>query len=213
MRIGLAPLMRRLGYLFPRQIYSAIDSPACAPRANIAEMASPYDLFVLEEKRMVRFPGWSKPRANGEMSFVADLEIGGVSYENLHLRGTCIEHLPEREVMFQLEVSSNSERTRVPLMRVDWNPTSGGHRNAKKGLPERLRGRFIKGSHFHPFEENWLEDEGCMRAINLPVALEIHPTLQSFNDLLDFVKKSFRISDLSSIQTPEWVSDMFKNGN
>lgn len=161
---------------------------------------------------MVRYPGWSKPKANGEMSFVADLEIDGVSYENLHLRGTCIEHLPEREVMFQLEASSSDTRTRVPLMRVDWNPTSGGHRNARRGLPEGIRGRFIKGSHFHPFETNWLEDEGRMRTNNLPAAVKIDPPLQTFSDLLDFVKKSFRISDVSLIQAPEWVADMFKNG-
>ena len=176
-------------------------------------MSGPYDLFVYGEKRMIRFPGWSKPKANGEMSFVADLEIDGVSYENLHLRATCIEHLPEQEVMFQLEVSSKSERTRLPLMRVDWNPTSGGHGNSKHRLPEPYRGTFIPGSHFHSFEANWLEDEQRTRESNLPAAVEINESLQSFSDVLDFVKKAFRISNVSSIQTPEWVSDMFKNGN
>lgn len=175
-------------------------------------MPSPYDLFVLEEKRMLRFPGWSKPRANGEMSFVADLEIGGVSYQNLHLRGTCIEHLPEKEVTFQLEVSSANARARLPLMRVDWNPTSGGHRNSRKDLPDPYRGTFIPGSHFHPFDPNWLDGEQRMRETNLPVAIAISESLQHFSSLVRFVEKTFGFSDLSAIQTPEWVSDMFKNG-
>lgn len=177
-------------------------------------MPSPYDDFIFEEKRIVRNPGWSKPKPNGQMFFVADLEIGGVSYENLHLRATCIEHLPEREVMFQLEVSSASERTRLPLMRVDWNPTSGGHGHSRKSsaLPPEVRGTFIAGSHYHPFEQNWLEGEQRMREHNLPIALPISDLLQRFSEVLDFVEKTFRISDVSSIQTPEWVEDLFKNG-
>lgn len=175
-------------------------------------MASPYDLFVQEEKRIVRYPGWSKPKANGLMSFVADLEIGGVSYENLHLRGTCIEHLPEKEVMFQLEVSSTDERTRLPLMRVDWNPVSGGHQNSRKRLPEPYRGTFIPGSHLHPFAENWLDQEQRMREVNLPVAVAIPESLQQFSDLVEFVRKAFRISDVSAILPPEWIADMFKGG-
>lgn len=177
-------------------------------------MASPYDLFISKEKRMVRSSGWSKPKPNGLMSFVADLEIDGVSYENLHLRGTCIEHLPEREVMFQLEVSSANERTRLPLMRIDWNPASGGHGHSQKNtaIPANIRGTFIPGSHFHPFAPNWLEDEQRMRESNLPIAVAISDSLQQFSDVLDFVKKTFRISDVSSIQTPEWVADLFKNG-
>ena len=161
---------------------------------------------------MIRFPGWSKPRPNGEMSFVADLEIAGVSYENLHLRGTCIEHLPEMEVMFQLEASSASERSRLPLMRVDWNPTSGGHGNSKRNTPWPYAGTFIEGSHLHPFDLNWLDAEQRMRESNLPVAIKIHEVIQTFSGLLDFVSATFRVRDVSSIQTPEWVSDMFKNG-
>ena len=178
-------------------------------------MPSPYDEFIFEQKRIVRNPGWSKPKQNGEMSFVADLEIAGVSYENLHLRGTCIEHLPEREVMLQLEVSSANERTRLPLMRVDWNPTCGGHGHSKKNtaLPIELRGTFIPGSHFHPFEPNWLEQDQRMRETNLPIAVPISESLQRFSDVLDFVKKTFRISDVGSIQTPEWAEDFFKNGH
>lgn len=175
-------------------------------------MPSPYDDFIYSEKRMIRYPGWSKPKSNGQMSFVADLEIGGVSYENLHLRATCIEHLPGREVMFQLEISSVDERKRLPLMRVDWNPTSGGHGHSRKGLPDPHRGTFIAGSHLHPFEENWLEDEQRLREGNLPIAVRISESLQDFTSLLDFVGKTFRISDIRSIQAPEWVSDLFKNG-
>jgi hypothetical protein len=178
-------------------------------------MPSPYDDFIFEEKRIVRNPGWSKPKPNGQMSFVADLEIGGVSYENLHLRGTCIEHLPEKEVMFQLEVSSTNERSRLPLMRLDWNPASGGHGHSRKNtaLPEEVRGTFIVGSHFHPFEQNWLEGEQRMRERNLPIAVPISDSLQGFSEVLDFVKKAFKIRDVGSIQTPEWVEDFFKNGN
>jgi hypothetical protein len=170
-------------------------------------MAGPFHPLVNSWKDIPSFPGWGLPDPDDRsMSFAAPLDIGGVTIAHFWLRGRCIEDQPDREVTFQLEVGNAGIRTRAPLIRVDWRPLSGGHGNTKG--PPGIIGTTIKGTHFHPFELNWLEDEQRMRTSNLPLAEGITEPLQSFSELLDFIKIRFRINGIERILPPEWVEEL-----
>lgn len=179
------------------------------PEPRYAEaMPGPFHPSVNSWKDLVVFPGWGKQDADDRsMTFAATIDIGGVTIPNLWFRGRCIEDQPDREVIFQLEVGKDGARTRVPLMRVDWRPLSGGHANVK-GPPDLIN-TYIEGSHFHSFIVNWLEEEQRMRTTNLPVAVKISEPLQSFSELLDFVKIQFRINGIERVTEPEWVQELF----
>jgi hypothetical protein len=140
------------------------------------------------------------------MAFTAPLDIDGVTIPHFWLRGRCIADQPDREVTFQIEVGSDGIRTRTPLMRVDWRPLSGGHGNGSGSFD--LADTIISGSHLHAFDLNWLEAEQRMRTCNLPVACEITEPLQSFSELLDFVKIQFKINGIGKIVEPEWVEQL-----
>lgn len=156
---------------------------------------------------MSAFPGWGVPDPDDRsMQFLAPLDIGGVTIPNFWLRGRCTEDQPDRDVSFQLEIGKEGIRTRSPLMRVDWRPLGGIHGNFE-GPPE-LIDTIIASSHFHEFELNWLEEEQRMRSSNLPVARKISEPLQSFSELLDFVKIHFRINNIDKISEPEWVQEL-----
>ena len=170
-------------------------------------MPGPYHPLVNSQKELASFTGWGEPDEDDrKMQFTAPLDIGGVTIEHFWLRGRCVEDQPDREVSFQLEVGKEGIRTRTPLMRVDWRPLSGGHGNADG--PDELADTIITGCHFHAFELNWLETEQRMRATNLPVARQIIEPLQTFKDVLDFVKIHFRINGLEKITQPEWVEEL-----
>lgn len=159
------------------------------------------------QKDLVSFTGWGLPDDDDrKMQFTAPLDIGGVTVEHFWLRGRCIEDQPDREVTFQLEVGKEGNRSREPLMRIDWRPLSGGHGNADG--PDGLADTIIAGSHFHSFELNWLEQEQRMRASNLPVARGIIEPLQTFKEVLDFVNIHFRINGVEDVLEPEWVQKL-----
>lgn len=172
-------------------------------------MPNPYYDLVYLEKDIVGYPIWVRSDSDKHgLTLLAELEIEGVSYEKFNFRGTCLDNQPEREVLFQLEIGKPGIRTKIPLMRVDWNPLSGGHKNPKMGVPKKHRRKIIPGSHFHSFELNYLVDEERMREGNLPLAYGIEQPLQSFADLLDFVSKEFRINGIDRIMMPEWVENL-----
>lgn len=168
-------------------------------------MAGPFHPLVEKWKTIAGVVAWSPPDPmDGYMGFSVPLDVDGVTVENFALRGGCYAEHPDKAVTFQLEIGHAGTRTRTPLIRVDWRPLNGGHKNPAKG-PTEHRLRFIRGCHLHPFELNWLEEMQKMRTSNLPLALEISPPLQSFSELLEFVKNQFRINDVSVVPEPEWV--------
>lgn len=170
-------------------------------------MPGPYHPLVNSWKDLPTFAGWGVPDEDDKsMSFTAPLDIDGVTIPHFWLRGRCIVDQPDREVTFQLEVGSDGVRTRTPLIRADWRPLCGGHGNGSGSF--ELADTIITGSHLHAFDLNWLEDEQRMRASNLPVACGITEPLQSFSDLLDFVKIQFRINGIEKITEPEWIEKL-----
>jgi hypothetical protein len=137
------------------------------------------------------------------MAFLTPLEVDGVTIAGLALRGVCYQHRPDEAVMLQMEAAMPGLRTRVPLVRLDWRPATGGHKNPRRG-PDLHAKRFITGSHLHPFELNWLFAAEVMRTGNLPFATAVSPDPNDFAEVLDLVGSVFRISNISLIETPSW---------
>jgi hypothetical protein len=137
------------------------------------------------------------------MGFLAPLEVDGVTIAGLALRGVCYEHRPDEAVTLQVEAAMAGLRTRVPLMRLDWRPPTGGHKNPRRG-PDLHIGRYIIGSHIHPFELNWLASAEVMRTGNLPFATAVKPDPDTFPEVLDLAGSMFRISNIKLIEAPSW---------
>ncbi len=167
-------------------------------------MPGPFHPLVSAEKRLSLAAVWTPADPeDGYSEFVAPLEIAGVTIQGLSLRGGCYAHLPGEAMMFQLEIGHASVRTRIPLMRLDWRPLTASHKNPRKGSAAHA-GRQIFGSHLHTFDLNWVEENGAMRAGNLPFAIEVSPDPRGFAEILDFVQKHFRISKVELIPEPNW---------
>jgi hypothetical protein len=99
-----------------------------------------------------------------------------------------------------------SNKAPMPLGRIDWRPLQP-HTNPAGGPYSLTR---ISASHFHTFQLNWLEREGRMRTGNLPRAQPLNRDPETFEELLAFVGKEFRINNLKMIERPPWrISDLF----
>jgi hypothetical protein len=167
-------------------------------------MPSPIPDLALAQKSLLVGVGWSKADVDGVMQFSAPLAIGGLTIGGLELRGRCHVHHPDRNVMFQVEVTRPGKRTRIPLVRLEWRPLAEPHRNPPGGDPELSR-RLIFGSHFHPFELNWVAANDAMRSGNLPVAKPLESDPASFAALIDIAGTLLRINHLGRIQAPSWM--------
>tara|TARA_R110000868_G_scaffold305573_7_gene566618 strand:+ start:5540 stop:6073 length:534 start_codon:yes stop_codon:yes gene_type:complete len=163
-------------------------------------LPGPFHPLAYEWKAIIAPVQWSVPDASdGAINFLVPLDINGVTIEGLFLRGRAYESAPDRDVMFQLEITTGL-RSRTPLRRVDWLPRSGRHKNPDKGE--------ILGSHQHLFEPNWIEGEQRMRAGNLPWAEAIPATVSTYASLLDFTADQFRIQNITAVPQPEWSAKL-----
>jgi hypothetical protein len=166
-------------------------------------MPNPYLTLVESWKTLPEGIDWAMPDpVDGHTSLYVPLTVAVVTVGSFALRGTCNIHRPECDVVFQLEIGLQGQRTRLPLAQVDWRPLSGGHKQPKiAGVGRR---EFLSGSHFHPLNDNWLEREQRMRETNLPWARAISPDPQSWHDLLDVSRELLRIDNMSIIPVPGW---------
>jgi hypothetical protein len=144
-------------------------------------------------------------RIANSLTFVAPLEIDGVTVAGLRLRGTALKNLPDEAVCFQLEYHQPRQHGSA-LARVEWRPLRG-HNNKGLGPPE-FRFIEIRSSHHHPFELNWRNAAKQLRRGNLPIAVPIGQSLQSFVELLAFVGKEFRIKGIEDVPLPEWTPNL-----
>lgn len=158
------------------------------------------------EKSLNSAPVWDDKINNQYFQFCAPLSVDGTFPEGLQLRATALKVHFDRGVLFQLEIDPPGYKARQ-IARVEWRPIKG-HRNRPIGPPE-LHFMEISGTHYHPFDLNFLEDENRMRSGNLPVARPIEPDFQSFKELIDFVGLEFRINNMELVQPPEWEADLF----
>lgn len=166
--------------------------------------------LIQATKSLVASPAWSVPEPDTKyVHFDAPLEINNVTELGLFLHGGAIKFAPDRNVVFEICLRDSKSRRRIPLERIEWRSLQGGHRNPRQRGPRGLRDHYCSASHYHEFDLNWVEAERRMRSGNLPIARDINPEPQSFEDLRAFVGKQFNINNIELVAPPEWEYDLF----
>lgn len=163
-----------------------------------------FPTLVNATKQIAQFPGWQDAEPEtGYMWFDAPIDIAGVVQDGVFLHGGCYRYAPEKHVTFELFARSQSGRRKIPLNRVDWRSLNGGHSNPRRpGSP--VSGLRVSATHFHDFELNWIPLESRMRGRDLSQARNIDEELQSFESLREFVRRSFRITNMDVVLPPKW---------
>jgi hypothetical protein len=156
---------------------------------------------VFHAQKVLSVPRSWAPGPNGTLNMLLPLDIDGVTVQGLYLRCRARVDLPDEDVFFQLEYPFPGRRD-AALARIEWRPLKGHYNSAN--APGGLKLLKIAGSHHHSFALNWFAPEERMRAANLPIAEPIDPDPPDLSALLEFVSKSFRISDLDLISVPPW---------
>lgn len=155
------------------------------------------------EKSLALVPQWIE-RDSTWLRLTAPLEIEEVAVEGFRFTGTALRAQPDEMVTFQLEYFP-PPREKVkggPICRLEWRPFSS-HGNKGRG-PREFQHILISGTHIHPFDLNWTDAASAVRRGELPIAVPITPDFQSFEAVLDFVKKEFRIKNVASVPIPPW---------
>lgn len=161
------------------------------------------------EKSISVWPGWSAPEEDfGAVRFEAPLEIDDLVEKGLFLFGLAFPRYQDCNVVFELILRNVQGRRRVALARVCWRSLKGGHTNQRMAQLPPGSVRRVGHSHCHPFDLNWLESEGKMRRGDLPNAVPIGERLQSFELLLEFTGKLFRIKNMELVAKPNWRYDL-----
>lgn len=168
--------------------------------------------LALAQKAIAQFPGWSEPEdETGYCWFNAPLAITGVIEQGFVLHGGYLKEVYDANVTFELNFTIPGQRKRCPIARIDWKALRGGHSNPKRsGIA--VSGQRVSDSHHHAFDLNWVESESRMRFGNLPMAEDIPQEIQSFESLLPFVGKSFRINNIDVVTPPKWEYTLFDHG-
>ena len=159
-----------------------------------------YVKVMQAEKTVSLGADWTQDEV-GRLRLTLPVDVGSETVEGLVLRVTARRTMPDKNVMFQLSHQRPFTKEEQ-ICRIDWRPIKP-HNNHGRG-PAGFRLKKIIGSHHHRFDLNWLEEEGKLRANNLPVAVPIDPDPLGFPQLLDIVSKEFRITNIGGLQVPPW---------
>ena len=150
-------------------------------------------------KELTSAPEWAAADMH-RLSFLVELESGGYVPEGLQLRGSALKDIPDRNIMFQLEIH-RAGRNLIQLARFCWMPLQA-HVN-RKG-PPGLKGKLIRDSHCHHFHLNFVEDENRMRSGNLSVADNLESQPSDFTTAVKMMGQLFNIHNADIIQPPDW---------
>lgn len=160
------------------------------------------------QKRIVGFQGWSPPEEEtGFLAFSAPLAIGGVVEEGFNLEGGCFRQYRDINVSFEVVLGKTPTRRRTPIERIEWRSLKGGHSN-KRARPPGLVRR-TGPDHIHKFELNYLEAQSRMRGDNLPLADNFDGIVESFEELIEYVGRTFNISNIDVVKRPDWDYGLF----
>lgn len=172
-------------------------------------MSTPFKTLVESDKLIAGAPTWKdqhKDPKDDQQRIVAALQIGESVFQGLELVGRVRLGVRNAYVSFSLiYLPTDNRRDAVRLGRIDWRPLTP-HENIHPNTPADLIGEVV-GSHHHRFELNW-SDRLNAPLKSLPIAEEISPDYQSYNELLDGVGDLFRISNAASLPSP-WPEDLF----
>ncbi len=120
---------------------------------------------------------------------------------------TAITGLENQSVVCQMEYHPAGRPTRGgPFCRIEWRPLAA-HSNKNIG-PLEFRFTQITGSHHHRFDLNWNHSQSQVRKGNLRIAVPIDPDPPTYEDLLAFVGREFRIKGMEEIPVPPWQGQM-----
>lgn len=167
-------------------------------------MALTYPEIIAATKSLSSKQEWTD-LSNGKIEILHPLDIDGVTQEGLFLRGVALKDQPNLDVTLLLQCALSRRRGRA-IERIDWRPF---HKHRNHRGPPGHQFNWVRGTHRHSFELNWLNEEGRLRAGNLPVAEVVTPAPESYDDLLAFVAKHFRINGVQDIGLPPWEESLF----
>lgn len=169
--------------------------------------------LVGAQKALVSRVKWTVPDSDegGFTRFQVPVEIDGITEAGLVLDGGAYTYHPDRNVCFELAAVGMGHHRRIPLIRVEWRSIRGGHSNKRRrGCEGPWAGKRVPATHIHTFEANWLAARQQMRRGDLPCAEPISEELQTFEDVREFVGRSFRINNISVVPRPDWVYTLFQ---
>lgn len=134
---------------------------------------------------------------------VSPLDIDGVTVEGLQFRATALLVRRDESITFQLEYFPRRRQPKGgPMERIEWRPLRG-HNNKLIG-PLEHRNKLQRGSHHHEFRLNWEHSKTAVRKGDLPLSVPIQPE-PSYDEILVFVGKAFRISPIDWVPPPPWA--------
>lgn len=167
--------------------------------------------LVAARKEIDVFQGWSEPESDsGAMWFNAPLSVGGVTEQNFILAGLALKNAVDCNVCFEIRIGLTKKR-KIALARYEWRSLRNGHTNPRRS-GHALSGKRVGATHYHRFEDNWIEKDKRMRAGNLPFADDVEEEPQSFEELRVNVGNLLRINNIEVVEPPKWEYDLLQNG-
>ena len=122
------------------------------------------------------------------------------------LFGGCLKPRPDCDVTFELGLRCPQRQRYVALDRVDWKPLKGEHTNPQRKDILYEPGKRLVGTHWHIFEYNVVTRPGGPRLLDdLPCAVPVFESTETFKALRSFVGRVFNIADMSLVSPPPWA--------
>jgi hypothetical protein len=159
--------------------------------------------FWKSDKELSIDPDWRRRGQHEFARLVSPLDIDGITEQGLRFTISAHIYSPDRWVTFQMEYESLRFPRGVPFVRFEWRPTAP-HNNKGIGPPEH-RHKPIAETHIHPFELNWDHAENQVRKGNLPIAIPVTQSIETYQEALDFVQSCFKIKGVNALPQPPWT--------
>jgi len=160
--------------------------------------------YFESEKLLARRSKWIQPDSEN-LRLSCPLDIDGITVAGLEFCAYATRQFHNEGVRLQLQYLPPKGRS-YPFCRIDWKPFHE-HCNNGRG-PADLKLLRMTGSHIHSFELNFIPETDTLRQHNLPIAEPLTPDANSFEDLLDFTAKLFRIGNMDWVSSPPWQGKM-----
>lgn len=167
---------------------------------NISELVS-------ADKRLARRPVWDSRTDPRYHFFTAPLVLVDDPVAGFELRAKFAKAHIDRDCLMQLEFSRGG-RDRVALARSQWRPFET-HTNRAWGPEGHALRRFVRESHLHAFEDNFLAAERRMRSGSLPAAVPIDPDPATLSAFVAFSGERFKIINIDIVELPGQSGDLF----
>ena len=135
--------------------------------------------FLAAEKTLAGIdlpPQWMPSRTRPELCIKIPIELGGVQYGQ-----QLVVVAPSARADFSLSIVHGGG-----VVRLDFEPRSGGHRNTLLAHLDGLPG-VVSGTHFHRWEYNTRFVEGDGRLEELKHAEELPAAVRSFDAALRYL--------------------------